>query len=191
MGNDVTRLLLRVKEGDQRAVEELLPLIYDDLHRRAEAYMKRERAGHTLEPAILVHDAYLKLVREAEITWQDRDHFFALAARLMRRALIDHARRHAAGIRPDSRKRVPMKTAIKAVQETFTDLLALDDALKSLAELDERKSRVVELRCFSGMSVQEVARELGITERTVLREWKVARMFLLKELTGRSGSGGQ
>jgi RNA polymerase sigma-70 factor (ECF subfamily) len=162
----------------------MLPLVYDELRRLAARYMNRERVGNTLQTTALVNEAYLRLVDIKRVTWQNRAHFFALAAMQMRRILVDRARARRYQKRGGGAKRLPLDDVLEMAQERAHDLVALDDALKGLACLDERKSRVVEMRFFGGLSVVETAEVLGVSPDTVKRDWRIARLWLLRELGG-------
>ena len=178
---EVTHLLLAWGHGDQSAFERLAPLVYDELKRLARRYMARERDGHTLQPTALVNEVYLKLVDVNRIQWQNRAHFFAMSARLMRRILVDFARARHSRKRSSGGQNVSIDDAL-AVVDPSTDFVALDEALKSLASIDTRKSQVVELRFFGGLSVMETAEALDVSEDTVTRDWKVAKAWLSREL---------
>ena len=177
----VTSLLLAWNSGDQSAFERLAPIVYGELKRLARGYMARERGGHTLQPTDLVNEVYLKLVDVNRIQWQNRAHFFAMSARLMRRILVDFARARHARKRTAGGQQVPIDDAL-AVVDPATDFVALDEALNSLAMLDARRSQVVELRFFGGLSVIETAEALDVSEDTVTRDWKVAKAWLSREL---------
>lgn len=180
---DLTLLLRRLKEGDQRAEAQLTGEVYGELRRLAARYMRRERSDHTLQPTALVHEAFLKLFERRDIDWQDRAHFFAVASRVMRHILVDHARSVHAGKRRGEREHVPLDSAFLYAQERPAELIALDEALQRLSELDPRQCRIVELRFFGGLSIAEIAEVLGLSERTIKREWSVARAWLHGELT--------
>lgn len=181
--HEVTQLLVAWNDGDQSALEQLVPLVQAELHRLARRYMGRERPGHPLQPTALVNEAYLRLIEWKNVEWKNRAHFFGVSAQLMRRILVDFARQ---------RPRVAGESALQVSLEEAVvigsggrgpDLIALDDALKSLAKIDERKSRIVELRFFGGLSNEEVAEVLGIAEITVIREWNKAKAWLYRELS--------
>ena len=181
---EVTRLLNAWSAGDREALERLLPLVYGELRRCAGAYLRRERAGHTLQPTALVHEAYLKLVGGAPISWKDRAHFYGVAARAMRQVLVDHARAHAAGKRGAGQFLVGLDAAASAsTPPRSLDLLDLDRALSKLAALDERQSRLVELRLFGGLTIEESAEVLKVSHMTVSRDWKHAEAWLQREMT--------
>lgn len=179
----VTTLLRAWGRGDPRAGDELLPLVYSELRRRAAAYLRRERPGHTLQPTALVHEAYIRLVGQRRLTWQNRAHFFGLAAQMMRRILVDHARARAAGRRPGAGLRVSLAEGIGAVQPVDCEGLLLDQALNELISLDPRQAQIVELRYFAGFSEEEVAEALNISRSTVTREWQTARAWMFRRLT--------
>jgi RNA polymerase sigma factor (TIGR02999 family) len=175
---DVTRLLRLWQQGDREASEELLPLVYGELRRIARRHLRAERDGHTLEATALVHEAYLRLAGGAELHWNDRVHFYAVAAQMMRRVLVDHARGRGAAKRGGSMIRVSLDEARDPAIESGADLVALDDALKSLEVIDPRKSRVIELRFFGGLTLDETAAVLGVSVPTVVKEARLARAWL-------------
>ena len=183
----VTELLVLWRQGDRDAQESLMALVYDDLRRRAAGYLRRERAGHTLQPTSLVHEAYLRLVDQDRVVWQNRAHFLAIAASMMRRVLMDHGRRQKAGKRGGAGTRVTLDEAFSQVSPRGLDLLALDGALSELAALDEQQARIVELRAFGGLGVEETAEVLGISAATVKRHWAFALAWLQRRLR-RQGS---
>ena len=181
--SDVTALLLAWGRGENEARERLIPLVYAELRRLAAGAMAAERRDHTLDPTALVHETYLKLVRQADIPWQNRAHFFGVAARLMRQILVDHARIRGAQKRGGGRPRLILDSALAAAAGgNEIDLLALDDALAELSRIDEAQGRIVELRFFGGLSVPETAEVLGISPATVKRDWAVARAWLFRQL---------
>ena len=179
---EVTRLLAQVRGADKTALERLMPIVYDRLHAIALGFF-RDRAHHTLEPTALVHEAYLRLVDKKETDWRDRAHFFALCAAIMRGILVDHARRKAAAKRGGDRRRVTLSGIEAPGGGNEVDLLALDDALTELAALSPRQASIVEYRFFAGLSMQEIARELGVSTSTVDSEWYVARAWLSRRLS--------
>lgn len=182
----ITGLLLAWNKGDERALQDLMPLVHDELHRLAHAYMRREPAGHPLQTTALVNEAYLRLVDASRVEWQNRAHFFAVSARVMRRILVDLARAHHRDKRGGNLARVSLDEALVIAHETpGPDLIALDDALESLAVFDARKSKVVELRYFGGLSVSETAAVLGISQITVMRDWALAKVWLLRQMDRR------
>ncbi len=180
----VTDLLVAWGRGDPSALEDLVPLVHGELRRLARRAMARERGGHTLQTSALVNEAYLRLVDLSRVRWQDRAHFFAMSARLMRRILVDHARSRASRKRGGGAKRVSFDEALVVSAERGADLVALDDALQALAVVDARKSQVVELRFFGGLSVDEAGEALGVSPETVARDWRLAKVWLLRELGG-------
>jgi RNA polymerase sigma-70 factor (ECF subfamily) len=180
---DVTHLLIRWSNGDAEALDALMPLVYEELRRLAQHYLGREKAGHTLSSTALVHEAYLRLVTQKEVTWQNRAHFFGVASRMMRRILVDHARRHAYAKRGGGAMTLSLDEALAAGKPREMDLVALDDALDTLAKLDERQSRMVELRFFGGLSIEETSEVLGVSAPTVKREWATARAWLYREIS--------
>jgi RNA polymerase sigma factor (TIGR02999 family) len=183
MAGDVTQLLKECGDGKPEALDRLLPAVYDELRRLADSYLRRERADHTLQATALVHEAYLKLIDQHSVNWQNRAHFFGVAAQLMRRILVDHARRHLREKRGGQRQKLSLDEAVSWAEEREVDLVALDDALNELAKFDERKSRLVELRFFSGLSIEETAEVLGIAPSTVLRDWSLAKAWLYNQIT--------
>ena len=183
-GHDITRLLLAWSEGDDDALGKLAPLVEAELQRLARHYLRGERPGHTLQPTALVNEAYLRLLDWRKLSWQNRTHFIGIAAKMMRRILVDHARRHRFQKRGGDAVKVSLEAGKLGSLERDPDLVALDEALTRLAELDLRKSQVVELRFFGGLSVEEAAEFLKISPRTVKREWSLAQAWLHCELTG-------
>ena len=179
----VTALLFAWRGGDDGALEQLVPLVHEELHRIARGCMKGERAGHSLQATALVNEAYLRLMGAQQVDWQNRVHFLAVSARLMRRILVDFARSKKYQKRGGGAQAVTLDEAL-VVNEPGRDLIALDEALDALAKLDERKSRVVEMRFFGGLSVEETAGVLGVSGDTVMRDWRLAKAFLLRELRG-------
>ena len=189
-GGGAASLLLQAwGRGDLHARDELVPLVYRELRRRAGAYLRRERLDHSLQPTALVHEAYLRLVGQDRVAWQNRAHFFGVAAQMMRRILIDHAREHQAAKRPGAAVRVTLDDGIGAVQPRECEMIALDEALSELTRLAARQGQIVELRYFGGLSEEEVAIVLSVSRRTVTREWRAARAWLYRRLTkGRVGT---
>lgn len=179
---DVTKLLAEWSKGDRAALETLMPLVYGELRRVAGNYLKQEKQGHTLSPTALVHEAYLRLVTQ-KLPWQNRAHFFSVAAQMMRRILVDHARSHRYLKRGGGALTLELSEALATPERREIDLLALDDALHSLAKLDERQSRMVELRFFAGLSIEETSEVLGVSAPTVKREWASARAWLFREIS--------
>lgn len=182
---NVTDLLHDWSRGDRGALDSLMPAIYDELRRQAARYLRQERPGHTLQTTALIHEAYLRLVDQKNVQWQNRTHFFAIAAQLMRRILVDHARQRQAAKRGGDALRVTLNESMALSEEPDVNLVALDEALNRLAEIDPQQARVVELRFFSGLSIEETAEALGISPRTVKRDWNVAKAWLRREI----GSG--
>jgi len=181
--HEVTQLLIDWSNGSQDAAEPLFPLVYEELRRLAHRYMRRERPGHTLQTTAVVHEAYLRLIDQKHVQWQNRAHFFAIAAQMMRRILITHAQSHSYAKRGGGAFKVPLDEAAILSQERAGELIALDDALKSLAVFDVRRSQVVELRFFGGLSNEEIAEVLKISPNTVMRDWNVAKAWLYREMS--------
>jgi RNA polymerase sigma-70 factor, ECF subfamily len=188
--NDITQLLIAWREGDAGALEELMPLVYQELHRLAQRYLGREHRQHTLQTTALVHEAYLRLVNQQEVAWQDRIHFFAVAARVMRRILVDHARARHYQKRGAGARHVALDEALEVSDARAAEVVALDEALESLATFDERKSRLVELRFFGGLSIEETAAVLQVSAGTVMRDWTLAKTWLQREINKRGKDGG-
>jgi RNA polymerase sigma factor (TIGR02999 family) len=182
--HEVTQLLQSWSEGNQEALDKLVPLVHAELHRLARHYMSNERPGHTLQTTELVNEAYVRLIDWKNVRWQNRAHFFGVAAQIMRRILVDFARSRASAKKGGGTQYVSLSEAMTISPERGEDLIALDDALESLAELDSRKSRIVELRFFGGLSVEETAEVLKISARTVMRDWGLAQAWLYRELSG-------
>jgi RNA polymerase sigma-70 factor (ECF subfamily) len=183
--HEITRLLAACQGGgDPGALEKLLPLVHDELHRQATQFFRRERAGHTLQPTALVNEVYLRLVNQREANWQNRAQFFAIAAQMMRRILVSHARARQAAKRGGAEQRITFTEELSAAPEPDLNLLALDEALNKLEALDPQKSRMVELRFFSGLSVPETAEVMGVSPRTVDRQWQTAKAWLYREIAG-------
>jgi RNA polymerase sigma factor (TIGR02999 family) len=178
----VTDLLMNWSKGDLEAREALMPLVYDELRRLAASYLRRERPDHTLQATALVNEAYLRLGEEKNVNWHSRSHFFGVSAKLMRRILVDHARGHLAEKRGSGMPKVGLTEAIAMSKEQPADLLALDESLTRLAELDPQQGRIVELRVFAGLTVEETAQLLKISRATVKRDWAVAKAWLLRDL---------
>ena len=181
--HEVTQLLTAWSAGDENALDKLVPLVYQELHRIARGYMARERSGHTLQTSALINEAYLRLIDFQQIQWQNRAHFFGICAQLMRRVLIDFARSRRYVKRGGVAVRVPLQDMAEKASLPSADIVAVDDALKALANIDERKSRVVELRFFGGLTVPETAEVLKISSETVMRDWKFAKVWLVRELS--------
>lgn len=180
---DITLLLSQIRAGNRDAESKLMPLVYAELRRLARRYMRSERADHTLQPTALVHEAYLGLLGQREKNWQDRNHFFAMAAKQMRRILVDHARAHRSEKRGGDQGRVQLEDALIYSPEKSAQIVALDEALKRLAKQDPRQAEAVELRFFGGLSEEEVAAIQGVSTRTVMRDWAVAKAWLYSEIS--------
>lgn len=178
----ITQWLAASSEGNADALEKLLPLVYDELHRQAMHCFRRERAGHTLQPTALVNEVYLRLVSQDETRWQNRAQFFGIAAQMMRRILVSHARARAAAKRGGGETRITLQESVVPAPQRDVNLLALDEALKKLETLDAEKSRMVELRFFSGLSVEETAEVMGVSRRTIDRQWQIAKAWLHREI---------
>jgi RNA polymerase sigma-70 factor (ECF subfamily) len=185
---DISKLLRAWSDGDQSALDGLTPIVYDELRRLAHRYMKRERPGHTLQTTALVNDAYMRLVEYKRMKWQNRAHFFAVSAQVMRRILVDHARRHnvkrGAGV-----PHVSLEQVAVVGGDRPADLVALDDALNALARIDPRKVQIIEMRFFGGLSVEDTAEVLNVSPATVRRDWSIAKFWLYRELGGGTGDG--
>jgi len=181
--HEITQLLAEWTDGNQSALDELYPLVYDELHRLARRYMSRERKGHTLQTTALINEAYVRLVDQKNVHWANRSHFFAISAQIMRRILIDHARRYAYAKRGGGAQQVSLDEAAIVTSVIGSELIRLDEALKTLAKLDERRCHVVELRYFGGFSNEEIAGVLNVSENTVTRDWNMARAWLYQQLT--------
>ena len=181
--HQITQLLAEWSDGNQSALDELYPLVYEELHRLARRYMSRERRGHTLQTTALINEAYVRLVDQKNVHGANRSHFVAISAQIMRRILIDHARRHAYAKRGGGAQQVSLDEVATVARDLGTDLMRLDEALKSLAEMDPRRSQVVELRYFGGLNNEEIAGVLKISENTVTRDWNMARAWLYQQLS--------
>jgi len=179
---DITRLLIDWRGGDQAALERLMPLVHDELRRLARRHVAHERVGHTLQATALVNEAFVRLIDVRQVKWQDRAHFFAMSSRLMRRILVDFARSKGYQKRGGGAQKVSFDEALVVATEPGQDLVALDDALNALAAFDARKAQVVEMRFFGGLSVEETAEALNVSVDTVMRDWKLAKVWLLREL---------
>jgi RNA polymerase sigma factor (TIGR02999 family) len=186
--DNVTRLLHEWSDGNEQALEEMLPLIYDELRHLAHHFLYRERPGHTLQTTALVHEAYLKLIDQRDARWQNRAHFFALAAQAMRRILIDSARKHIAAKRGRGGEKLSLAEVATISPEPDCNLLALDEALNALAEIDSQQSRIIELRYFGGLTIEETAEVMKLSPATIKREWTMARAWLHQSLTGDLGA---
>ena len=176
--NEVTQLLVAWGNGDQAALDQLMPLVYSELHRLAHRYIKKERPGHTLQTSALLNEAFMRLVDQRDVTWQSRAHFFAIAAQMMRRILVDYARSRRYAKRGGDAQQVSLNENLMISRQLSADVVDLHDALNELAVVDERKSKVVELRFFGGLSIEETAEVLGISEGTVMRDWTLAKAWL-------------
>lgn len=187
--HDITQLLRAWSAGNHQALEALTPLVYQELHRTARRYLARERPNHTLQATALIDEVYVRLLNCNELTWQDRNHFFAVCARLMRRILTDFARSRQYAKRGGGARQITFDESLYIAAEPAADLVALDLALDGLAAIDKRKSEVVELRFFGGLSVTETANVLGVSGETVKRDWRLAKLWLLREMGAATGNG--
>lgn len=185
--SDVTQLLVNWNQGDPKALEALTPLVYDELRKLARRYLRRERPDHTLQSTALVHEAYLRMVDQRQVRWQNRAHFFGVAAQIIRRILVDHARAHNADKRGADAVKLPLDEAMAIPEARQIDLVALDDSLNSLASFDLQQGRIVELRFFGGLSIEETAEVLGVSPATVKRDWAMAKAWLYRDMTSRPG----
>ena len=184
--HEVTQLLVAWGNGDEAARDQLMPLVYDELHRLAHQYMNRERPGHTLQTSALVNEAFVRLVGQRDVHWQNRAHFFGIAAQMMRRILVDYARNRHYAKRGGSARQVSLNEALIVSEVRSAEVVALDDALKSLVIMDQRKSQIVELRFFGGLSIEETAEVLAVSPGTVMRDWTLAKAWLRREMTADS-----
>ena len=182
--HEVTLLLAKWAKGNQEALNELTPLVYKELRQLAASYLRKERQGHTLQPTALVHEAYLRLVEQRNVDWESRAHFYGVAALVMRRILVDHARRQAARKRGDNLRRVPLEEVTDGSTSAEIPILALDQALSRLERLDGALARIVELRAFGGLTIDEAAHVLKVSPSTVKRDWRTAKAWLTRELGG-------
>jgi RNA polymerase sigma-70 factor, ECF subfamily len=183
---EITSLLDRLADGDRAVADQLVPLVYEELHRAAARCLRHERPDHTLQTTALVHEAYIKLTAQRSARWQNRAHFFALASQLMRRILVDYARTKRRSRRGGGRQRVPLDEALLVSPERTDEMLAVDESLSRLEKLDARQARIVELRYFGGLTVEEAAEALGISAKTITREWNVAKAWLYGDLKQQS-----
>lgn len=182
--HEVTRILREWSGGGGDAPARLMPFVYDELRQQARRFLSRERAAHTLQPTALVHEAYLRLVDQTSVSWQNRAHFYGVASSMMRRVLVDHARAHAADKRGGAEAvRLSVDDVQIPLEERAASFVALDEALEKLAGFDERKAKIVEMRFFGGLTEDEIAEVLGVSTRTILRDWKTARLWLFRELS--------
>jgi RNA polymerase sigma factor (TIGR02999 family) len=182
--HEITELLEQWSDGNQTALDKLYPLVYEELRRLARSYMKREPKGHTLQTTALINEAYVRIVDQNSVQWQNRSHFFAISAQIMRRILVDHARRYLHAKRGGGARRVSLDEAMIVAAERSEEVLMLDEALSNLARMDPRRCQVVELRYFAGLNNQEIASVLHISENTVMRDWNLARAWLYQQLGG-------
>ena len=182
--HEITKLLEQWSDGNQTALDKLYPLVYEELRRLARSYMKREPKGHTLQTTALINEAYVRIVDQKSVHWQNRSHFFAISAQIMRRILVDHARRYLHAKRGGGARRVSLDEAMIVAAERSEEVLMLDEALSNLARMDPRRCQVVELRYFAGLNNQEIASVLHISENTVMRDWNLARAWLYQQLGG-------
>ena len=180
---NITQLLVAWNGGDKAALDQLIPIVYQELRRQASNYLRHERPGHTLQTTALIHEAYLRLVDQKSVQWQNRAQFFGIAAQLMRRILVDHARTKHRAKRGGSAVRLSLSDATAVTKEANLDLIEIDEALNRLAEIDEQQAKIVELRFFSGLNVEETAAALNISPATVKRDWSVAKAWLHREIT--------
>ena len=181
--NEVTQLLINWSKGDKAAFEELVPLVHGELHRIARRYMAKENPDHTLQTSALINEAYIRLIDQQDIPWQNRAHFFAVAAQVMRHILVDHARKYSYAKRGGGARKIPLDDALARMDQKASEIVALDDALKTLAVIDPRKSQIIELRFFGGLSIEETAEVMKISSPTVQREWRSAKAWLRRELS--------
>jgi RNA polymerase sigma-70 factor, ECF subfamily len=179
----VTQLLVAWNNGEEDALGQLIPVVYSELHRLAHRYMMRERSGHELQATALVHEAYQRLINLTDVSWQNRAHFYAVSAQMMRRILVDYARSRRYTKRGGEWHHIALNEAVAVFQDRRTDIVALDNALRTLAGIDSRKARVVEMRFFGGLSIKETAEVLNVSADTVLRDWRLAKVWLLRELS--------
>ncbi|HEX3248779.1 MAG TPA: sigma-70 family RNA polymerase sigma factor [Pyrinomonadaceae bacterium] len=184
--NEITEQLIAWSKGDTAALEKLIASVYQELRRMADNYLRGEDSGHSLQPTALVHEAYLRLIDQTKVEWHNRAHFFGVAAQMMRRILIDHAKAKHRLKRGGTAIRVMLDENANFTHERAAELIALDEALQTLAVMDQRKSRIVELRYFGGLSVEETAQVLGVSDKTVMRDWNLAKAWLYRELTHES-----
>ena len=189
--NEISRLLQAWSGGNRNALDDLLPLVYDELHRQANRFLRRERQNHTLQATALIHETYLKLVEQSRVSWQNREHFFAISANLMRRILVNYANARRRKKRGGSAEMLDLDESILVItKEPEVDLLGLDDALTRLGEMDKKQEQLVELRYFGGLTIEETAKALGVSPATIKRDWRMTKAWLHRELSGEHGRGG-
>jgi RNA polymerase sigma factor (TIGR02999 family) len=189
--NEISRLLHAWSGGDRNALDDLLPLVYEELHRQAHRFLRRERQNHTLQTTALIHEAYLKLVEQNRVNWQNREHFFAISANVMRRILVNWANARQRKKRGGTAETVGMDESMLIVaNQSEVDLLGLDEALTRLGRMDKQQEQIVELRYFSGLTIEETAEVLGVSPATIKRDWRMTKAWLHRELSGKDGSGG-
>ena len=189
--NEISRLLQAWRGGNRKALDDLLPLVYDELHRQARRFLRRERHNHTLQPTALIHETYLKLVEQSRVSWQNREHFFAISANVMRRILVNYANARRRKKRGGSAEILDLDESMLVISENAeVDLLGLDEALTRLGRMDKQQEQIVELRYFSGLTIEETAEVLGVSPATIKRDWKMTKAWLHRELSGDNGRGG-
>ena len=188
--HEVTELLRQWRNGDKEALQKLTPLVYDELHRLAHQYIRRERPGHTLQTTALVNEAYLRLVEQKDVEWQSRAHFFAVSAQVMRHILVDYARQHSSAKRGGNAERVTLDDKATVSRERASELVALDEAMQALEEIHPRRSQVVELRYFGGLNNKEASEVLKVSEATIERDWRFAKAWLYRELSSNDDNSG-
>ena len=186
--NEITQQLIAWSKGDSAALDKLIPAVYQELRRMADRCLRGENAEHSLQPTALVHEAYLRLIDQSRVEWHNRAHFFGVAAQMMRRILIDHAKTKHREKRGGNARKLSLDEIANYADEPAAELIALDEALKILAEMDERKSRVVEMRYFGGLTVEETAQVLGVSDKTVMRDWNLAKAWLYQQLNRAGGT---
>ena len=187
--HEISRLLQAWSDGNGKALDDLLPLVYDELHRQAHRFLRRERQTHTLQTTALIHEAYLNLIKQNRVEWQNREHFFAISANLMRRILVNYANSRHRAKRGGTAENVELNDSIMiAAESNNLDLIALDDALNRLAKMDEQQAKIVELRYFGGLTIEETSEVMGIAPATIKRDWKLTKAWLFRELGGENGA---
>jgi RNA polymerase sigma factor (TIGR02999 family) len=188
--NEVSRLLQAWSSGDRKALDELLPYVYDELHRQAHRFLRRERQNHTLQTTALIHEAYLMLIEQTQVRWQNREHFFAISANVMRRILVNYANARRRKKRGGAAETLELDESILvAAEKADVDLLSLDEALTRLGEMDRQQEQIVELRYFSGLTIEETAEVLGVSAATIKRDWRMTKAWLYRQLGGKNGLG--